>query len=221
MSHKLKITEAKKKTDVASKQSASAVRHTKEQAPGKESTPRPGKSATGAIQSTSAINMAAANEAQKQKEAFEKATKLFQVRNFSEALAHFEAAVIGPSIEIAHVARLHVKMCQQRIQKPSSVMNSPEDCYNYAITLINQRQLDEAEKQLKIALEANDTADHFHYAMALCQGLKGNYEGAAKHLGRAMEIMPNTRAIARNDPDFREILQSAPLRALYAATKPV
>ena len=164
--------------------------------------------------------MAAANEAQKQKDAFEKATKLFHARNFSDALTQFEAAAGGPSIEITHVARLHVKMCQQRIQKPAAALSNPEDYYNYAVTLINQRQLDEAEKQLKIALDAKEAADHFQYAMALCLGLKGNFEGAAKHLARAIELLPSNRAIARNDPDFREILQSAPLRALYAAPRP-
>ena len=65
---------------------------------------------------TSVNDMAAANEVQKQKEAFEKANKLFHARSFGDAMKLFQQATQGPSIEIGHVAKLHIKMCEQRLQ---------------------------------------------------------------------------------------------------------
>ena len=167
---------------------------------------------------TSVNNMAAANEVQKQKDTFEKANKLFQARSFSEALKLFQIAVQGPSIEIGHVARLHVKMCEQRLQREAAPLETPEDKYNFAVSLMNQKSnLDEAEKHLRAAVQAKDTADHYHYALALCLGLKGDLVGSSQHLARAIALAPNNRAIARNDPDFKEILQSQPMRELFAA----
>ena len=166
---------------------------------------------------TSVNNMAAANEVQKQKDTFEKANKLFHARSFSEALKLFQIAIQGPSIDIGHVARLHVKMCEQRLQTEAVPLETPEDKYNFAVSLLNQKlNLEEAEKHLRAAVQAKDSADHYHYALALCLGLKGDFAGSSQHLARAIALAPNNRAIARNDPDFREILQSQPMRELLA-----
>lgn len=194
----------------------------KSQSPSGKSSPIPVKKSAGSALKTSAINMAAANETQKQKEVFEKAIKLFNSRNFAEALKLFEIAVTGPSIEVAHVARLHVKMCGQRIQKSAIPLDTPDDRYNFAVSLINQRtNLDEAEKHLKAAVQAKDAADHFHYALALCLGLKGDFNGSSYHLGRAIALVPNNRSTARNDPDFKEILQAPQLRDIMSVTKAI
>ena len=185
------------------------------------SSPIRGNQSAGDASKTLAINMAAANEIQKQKEAFEKATKLFNSRKFDEALKLFEAVAAGPSIEFAHVARLHVKMCGQRLQKSAVPLDTPDDRYNFAISLINQRaNLDEAERHLKAAVQAKDTADHFHYALALCLGLNGDFTGSSYHLGRAIALVPNNRSIARNDPDFKEILQTPQLREVMSVRVP-
>ena len=96
-------------------------------------------------------------------------------------------------------------------------MRTSEDKYNFAVSLLNQKvNLEEAEKHLRAAVQAKDSADHYHYALALCLGLKGDFAGSSQHLGRAIALAPNNRAIARNDPDFREILQSQPMRELLA-----
>ena len=162
--------------------------------------------------------MAAANEVQKQKDTFEKANKLFHARSFADALKLFQTIAHGPSIEIGHVAKLHVKMCEQRLQRKTAPLETPEDKYNFAVSLMNQKaNLDEAEEHLRAAVQAKDSADHYHYALALCLGLKGDFAASSQHLARAIALAPNNRAIARNDPDFKEILQSQPMRELFAA----
>ncbi len=213
-------------TKEAHKQSEPAVPSAAKKASGtalkyrEDRNPAHAKSSARDAAKTSAIHMAAANELQKQKEMFEKATKLFNSRNFADAQKLFESAIAGPSIDIAHVARLHVKMCGQRLQKSTVPLDTPEDRYNFAISLINQRtNLDEAERHLKAATQAKENADHFHYALALCLGLNGDFNGCSHHLGRAIALAPNNRSIARNDPDFKEILQAPQLRELFSATK--
>ncbi len=149
-----------------------------------------------------------------QTESFDSAMKLFHKREFAAAKKLFEKAAAGPSREMAHAARLHVRMCDQRLDQPKNEAKSPEDLYHYAITLINRRQLGEAESSLKRAVEQAPNADHIHYALALAYGLQGKLEEAGRHLTRSIQLEPKNRLIARNDADFLEFGRQGPLREL-------
>lgn len=145
---------------------------------------------------------------------FDKAIGLFHGRQFAEARTIFERAASGPNIEVAHAARLHARMCEQRLAASQPVPSSPDALYDLAITLINRRELGLAEARLNQALLMQESGGHLHYAMALCRGLQGDESAAARHLRRAIELDPKNRTAARNDPDFIELLKSASLREL-------
>jgi tetratricopeptide (TPR) repeat protein len=117
---------------------------------------------------------------------------------------------------MAHAARAHSRACEQRLARSELKLSTPDDHYDYAVTLINRRQLAPALKHLEEALQTTGDGDHIHYAMAICHGLMGETESAAEHLGRAVAIEPRNRTAARNDPDFHTFA-SAPAvkRILY------
>lgn len=164
---------------------------------------------------TVAVAAAPARPAQpSQPELFEQAVALFHARDFRKALQLFQRSAEGPNLEMAHSARLHARMCEQRIDQGAPQLGTAEDYYNYAIALINRRQLPEAERQLQEALRLAPGADHLYYALALCRGLQGDFAAARAHLKRAIEIEPRNRILARNDPDFRELAAEPPLREL-------
>jgi tetratricopeptide (TPR) repeat protein len=146
---------------------------------------------------------------------FEQAIALFQRGDFPAARAAFEGALAGDSREMAHAARIHMRMCEQRIARNTPQPASAEERYNFAVALINRRELGLAERHLAEALGAAD-GDHLHYAMALCLGLKGDLDGAGKHLRRAIELEPRNRLAALNDPDFREFVHHPTLRQVLA-----
>jgi len=147
---------------------------------------------------------------------YESAAKLFRAGNFKEAKKLFDQIGESPVREVAHAARLHSRMCEQRLGKPAVRLSTAEDYYNYGVALINQRNLEEARSQLLSALKISPEADHVHYALALCLGLKGDLEGSASSLRRAIELQPRNRVLARNDPDFMEISRRPPLNELLA-----
>jgi tetratricopeptide (TPR) repeat protein len=149
-----------------------------------------------------------------QRSHFDKAIGLFNARQFADAKILFERAASGPNLEIAHAARLHIRMCDQRLAASQPVPSSPDALYDVAITLINRRELDTAEARLNQALLMQESGGHLHYAMALCRGLRGDEDGAARHLRRAIELDPRHRTTARNDPDFMELHKSASIHAL-------
>ena len=150
-------------------------------------------------------------DAGRQVEWFEQAMKLFHVREFEKAQPLFQASAGGPSRDVAHSARLHQRICEGQQRKPQLRLENAEDHYNYAISLINRRQLVSAEEHLRQALQRAPDGDHIHYALALTRGLSGDLKGAAEHMRRAVSLQPRNRHLARSDPDFAEIGQRKPL----------
>ena len=155
-----------------------------------------------------------AGELHSQAVAYEAAVREFHAGNYGGALALFEEALAGPAREVAHSARLHARMCESRLAKPQLSLQSPDEHYDYAIALINERRLEQAELHLLQALAQNPKADHLFYALALCRGLAGDLEAAYHNLRRAIELQPKNRAAARNDPDFAEIARVSPILEL-------
>ncbi len=139
----------------------------------------------------------------------------FQRKDFPKAKDLFQQAAGGTNREMAHAARMHAHMCERRLVKSQApALRTVEDFYNYGMALLNQGGLAEAERQLRKALGLKDDLDYVHYSLALCCGLQGQLEAAGKHLRRAIQIQPQNRNAARNDPDFHAIANQSPLREI-------
>jgi len=154
-----------------------------------------------------------------QLEVFESAIKLFHAKKFREARERFLAAKRGNDRGIAHKADLHVRMCDRRLEEQGVVLHTPDEHYDYAITLINERKLPTARQHLMKALEQLPEADHVYYALALCDGLGGDLQGAYDNLRRAIELQPRNRISARQDADFAAIANQPPLDRLLFPEK--
>ena len=151
--------------------------------------------------------------------AFEAAVKLFHARKFRAAREQFRGAINGLDRAIAHNAELHIRMCDRRLEDAVMILKTPEEHYNYAITLINLRDLGTARQHLQKALEQEPNADHVYYALALCCGLSGDRQGAYENLKRAIDIEPRNRISARQDADFTSISKQPPLDPLLFPEK--
>ena len=150
-------------------------------------------------------------DAGQQARAFESGAVLFHSGQFRPALELFQKAARGPSREMAHAALLHARMCQRRLEGSEPAPQTAEDHYNFAVALINERRIEAAEQHLRLALAQAPESDHLYYVMALCRALGGDLAGAYTHMKRAIELEPQNRIAARNDPDFAEIGQQPPL----------
>jgi tetratricopeptide (TPR) repeat protein len=157
--------------------------------------------------------------AQEQAGAFERAVRLFQDREFKAAKALFARAAQGPAIEIVHAAQMHIRMCDRRLAGGAVAPKTAEERYNFGIALMNQGRHREAEEHLREALSENDSAGHFHYALALCCVLQGDATRSASYLRRAIQLEPGNRIAALNDPDFQRAAAHPDLRDLLAAER--
>jgi tetratricopeptide (TPR) repeat protein len=154
--------------------------------------------------------------APEQLEVFDSAIKLFHAKKFQEARERFQVSMRGGDRGISHKSELHVRMCDRRLEEQSVELQTADEHYDYAITLINERKLPAARQHLMKGLEQQPQADHIYYALALCDGLSGDLHGACENLKRAIEIQPRNRIAARQDADFAGIGNQPPLdRLLY------
>jgi len=138
---------------------------------------------------------------------YEEAYRLFRSQSFAQAKVAFERAIEGPQRELTHNARLHIAMCERRLQSAQVDFSTAEEHYNYAIARLNTRDLPTARRHFEAALALAPNGDHILYGLSLCCGLAGDLQGCYENLKRAIDMQPKNRLIARQDPDFNTIVQ--------------
>lgn len=150
---------------------------------------------------------------------FEAAMKQFHARNFAAARALFEEATQGPERDIAQRSKLHISMCDRRLQQDSITFGSAEEYYTYGVAMLNARKPAEARASLEKAVSLDPSADHMHYALAGALALSGDLNGAHDSLKRAIEMEPRNRIAARQDSDFAPLANQPPFDALLYPEK--
>jgi tetratricopeptide (TPR) repeat protein len=155
----------------------------------------------------------------KQLSSFEAAMKFFHARKLGDARELFQTAAAGPERDVAQRARLHIAMCDRRLEQTTVKLGSAEDYYNYGIALINARKVGEARTHLEKALQMAPGTDHIHYALALAQALSGDVSSAHDNLKRAIDLEPRNRIMARQDADFAPLAHQPPFDLLLYPDK--
>jgi tetratricopeptide (TPR) repeat protein len=149
---------------------------------------------------------------------FAKAMKVFHQGDYQRAGVLFEQAAAGPLIGVNESAQMYSRMCQQRMSRATVELKTPEDYYNYAVSLINARKFREARENLETAVAAGPQP-HFCYALALVEGHLGSMDVAASHLRHAIQMDPALRGLARSDPDFAPLLHNPKLKEALASVQ--
>lgn len=140
---------------------------------------------------------------QQQLKLYEEAVRYFQQQKFHRAKQALERIVAGPSKELADRAQMHLRICEQRINRPPvPVLRTAEDHYTQGVAMMNLGRWDEAREHLDRARRAAPKADHIIYAMAALDCLTGEAESAMENLKLAIALRPENRYHARNDDDF-------------------
>jgi tetratricopeptide (TPR) repeat protein len=150
---------------------------------------------------------------------FARAVKLFTAGSYGEAAALFEQAADGPLMSVNESAQMYRRMCLQRMESARPELNSPEDHYNFGVSLFNARRYREACEHLETAA-GQSPLPHYLYAQALAEGALGSAAKAAQLLQRAMQADPGIRSLARTDADFAPLLEHAAIREVLSGGNP-
>ena len=127
--------------------------------------------------------------------------------------------------ELVERARLYLQVCErENAKRPATPQTAAE--WVYAATLaLNDGNQDRALTYLGKALETAPDSDHAHYIMAVALTDKGDSAAALRHLQQAIELNPDNRSTAIQDPDldalrelsaFHEVLGAAAVAAASA-----
>jgi len=124
---------------------------------------------------------------------------------FERAKGLLEKIIANGPRELADRARMHLSTCNQQLNEGANSFKSHEEHFDYAVSLLNSGQYDQARTHLEKILKQNPKADFAFYGMAVVDCLTGQVESSLKHLSDAIRMNPQNRFQARNDSDFQNM----------------
>lgn len=136
---------------------------------------------------------------------YQAALKAMQEHKFDKSKALFQKVMVSGPRELADRAAVHLSTCNQRIARGTTNFKSPEEHYDYAVSLMNLGDYVAAREHLEKILKQNAKADYAVYGLSVLNCLTGHYEDALRGLAEAIRINPGNRFQARNDSDFQNL----------------
>ena len=136
---------------------------------------------------------------------YEAGLKALQGHKYDRAKSYFEKVAAGPSPELADRAHVHLASCNQQLSRASTSFKTPEEQFDYAVSLMNMGDYVSAREQFETLTGKYPKLDYIWYGAAALNCLTGHFPEAIQNLGEAIRLNPATRYQARNDSDFRNL----------------
>lgn len=132
--------------------------------------------------------------------------RYFNQQKYRRARRILTTLVNAPSYELAERARMHLAICERRLQRPERPrLRTGDDYYYYGVSLTNLHRYNEARAALAKARKRLPKADYIYYALATLAAHSGDSDEALANLQQALRLRPEIRFQARNDPDFKPL----------------
>lgn len=136
---------------------------------------------------------------------YEAGLKAMQTHKYDRAKAYFEKVVGGPSPELCDRAAVHLNTCNQQLSRPSKQFRTPEEQYDYAVSLMNMGDYLAARENFEALVGKHPQLDYVWYGMAALSCLMGHFPESITSLKEAIRLNSANRFQARNDSDFRHL----------------
>jgi tetratricopeptide (TPR) repeat protein len=137
---------------------------------------------------------------------YQAAVLLLQQARYDKALGAFEKLLAVSPPELLERTKMYISACQRQLEKHNLVFETPEEQYDYAISLLNTGYYEEAREQFNSILSAYSRADYAFYGLALLDAMTGRTQECLRNLSRAIELNPRNRLQARVDNDFQSMV---------------
>ena len=136
---------------------------------------------------------------------YEVALRLMQEGKFDKAHAAFNQMLANSPPEMLERIRMYINACLLQVSKGQASFQSHEERYDYAISLLNKGQYEDAREEFKHILRENKSADYAFYGLALLSSMTGDSHTCLEHLTEAIRQNPRNRIQARADSDFQDM----------------
>ena len=138
---------------------------------------------------------------------YEAGLRAMQEHKFEKAKLHLQKAVTGASRELVDRVTVHLNTCNQHLERAANQFKSPEEHYDYAVSLMNVGDYVTAREHLEKLSKQVPKADYVAYGMAALDCLTGHLEDSLRHLDEAIRVNASLRFQARNDSDFQNLAE--------------
>jgi tetratricopeptide (TPR) repeat protein len=138
---------------------------------------------------------------------YEAGLRAMQEHKFEKAKGYLQKVIGGGSKELADRAAVHLSICNQHVDKAANQFKSPEEHYDYAVSLMNVGDYVSAREHLEKLSKQAPKADYVAYGLAALDCLTGHVEDALRHLDESIRLNPAIRFQARNDSDFHNLAE--------------
>src|SRR5215472_16476301 len=135
---------------------------------------------------------------------FEAAVCYFQKESYGKAKEILKRLADTAPPEVADRARVHLRLCERR-SATAAAPKTAADNYLFGVAELNAGRPELAAGYLEKAHHQEPGREDVCYALAASYALQGNAEGALELLKVAVDIRPQNRFQARQDPDFRSL----------------
>jgi len=124
--------------------------------------------------------------------------------HFAQAVQNYEAGLRALQ---EHKYEKAKSLLQKVLSGTSSQFKSPEEHFDFAVSLMNVGDYVGAREHIEKLLKQVPKADYVLYGLAALDCLTGHVEDALKHLDEAIRQNSSLRFQARNDSDFQNLAE--------------
>ena len=137
---------------------------------------------------------------------YERALEALQRRDLAVAAARFQQVIdqFPEERELHERCRLYLQVCERQ-SKPPPAPETLEERIFAATLALNAGAQDEALQHLEAAMTQDPDSDQVQYMLALARAASGEPSTAVSHLKRAIELNPDNRFLARQEPSFEPL----------------
>jgi tetratricopeptide (TPR) repeat protein len=136
---------------------------------------------------------------------YESAIKLMQSGKYEKAHDSFVKMLETAPPDLAASIRRNISICVSQMHIGTNQFQSPEERYDYAVSLLNQGHYEDAREHLQAILVKEKSADYAFYGLALLAGMTGDADKCIDHLAEAIRLNGMNRLQARLDSDFDSV----------------
>jgi tetratricopeptide (TPR) repeat protein len=136
---------------------------------------------------------------------YEASLRLMQESKFDKALASFEKLLNSGAGDLSERIRMYISACQAQVTKNKTSFGNLEEQYDYAVSLLNDGNYEDARQQFQSILKQDGAADYAYYGLAVLASMTGDTESCLQQLTEAIQKNPRNRIQARSDSDFQDM----------------
>jgi tetratricopeptide (TPR) repeat protein len=144
---------------------------------------------------------------------FEAAVLYFQKERYGKAKEILKRLADKGPPEVADRARVHLRLCERR-SATASTPKTVADNYLFGVAELNAGRPESAANYLEKAHQQGPKREDVCYALAASYALQGKADAALELLKVAVDLRPQNRFQARQDPDFESLVGNPRFREL-------